>query len=175
MIFCQQVIFFIIVRFNSGGSRGRVQGVCNPLSDLALVWDWYLTLFHWLIFFRKCTLHFATRLNSTDVKKCNCFWPSLACDESTHISDERLSGLALMHLHHDLDIDEICTITRGGCSKGASFTSSIQIHSKGPRNNVQGDSWEGVWGRSNLPQTKVWTPPPPFQQIQNSWIHTCLS
>ena len=41
---------------------------------------------------------------------------SLACDKSSHISetmsDERLSGLALMHLHHDLDIDvdEICTL-----------------------------------------------------------------
>ena len=53
------------------------------------------------------------------------------------ISDERLSELALIHLHHDLDIDEICTITRGGCSKGASCMSRIQIHSKGPRNNVQ--------------------------------------
>ena len=30
------------------------------------------------------------------------------------MSDERLSGLALMHFHHDLDndVDEICTIFR---------------------------------------------------------------
>ena len=36
---------------------------------------------------------------------------SLARDESSHNSDDRLSGLALMHLHHDLNIDvnEICT------------------------------------------------------------------
>ena len=36
---------------------------------------------------------------------------SLDWDESSHISDDRLSGLALMHLHHDLNIDvnEICT------------------------------------------------------------------
>ena len=35
---------------------------------------------------------------------------SLACDESSHNSDDRLLGLALMHLHHDLNIDvnEIC-------------------------------------------------------------------
>ena len=45
-----------------------------------------------------------------------------------------------MHLHHDLDfdVDEICTIfvtkhvTRGGCSKGASFTSIIQVNDKRP-------------------------------------------
>ena len=36
---------------------------------------------------------------------------SLACDEPSHISDDRLSGLGPMHLHHDLNIDvnEICT------------------------------------------------------------------
>ena len=74
MIFCKQVIFFIIVCFNSGGSRGRVRGVWNPLSDLMLVWDrnsYILTLFHRLIFLLKCTLHFATKLNSRDIKKQN--------------------------------------------------------------------------------------------------------
>ena len=42
---------------------------------------------------------------------------SLACNESSHISETGClmsgqSGLALMHLHHDLDIDvdEICSI-----------------------------------------------------------------
>ena len=61
------------------------------------------------------------------------------------MSDERLSGLALMHLHHDLDIDidEICTIfvtkhKRSWCSKGASFTSRNQVNGKRQRNyNVQ--------------------------------------
>ena len=74
MIFCKQVIFLIIVRFNSGGSRGRVRGVWNPLSDLMLVWDrnsYILTLFHRLIFLMKCTLHFATKLNFRDIKKQN--------------------------------------------------------------------------------------------------------
>ena len=138
MIFCKQVIFLIIVRFNSGGSRGRVRGVWNPLSDLVLVWDrnsYILTLFHRLIFLMKCTLHFATKLNSRVLK--NKILLFLAFSGLWRISDERLSELALIHLHHDLDIDEICTITRGECSKGASFMSRIQIHSKGPRNNVQ--------------------------------------
>ena len=47
---------------------------------------------------------------------------------------------------------------RGGCSKGASFMSRIQVHGKGPGNyNVQprlvrGGLTGGVWGRSNLPK-----------------------
>ena len=40
-----------------------------------------------------------------------------------------------MHLHHDLniDIDDICTafVTKGGCSKGTSFTSRIRVYGKG--------------------------------------------
>jgi len=66
------------------------------------------------------------------------------------MSDERLSGLALMHLHHDLDIDidEICTIfvTKHrrrmiqGCISGQGIIT------------YNHDRWEGVWGRSNLPQ-----------------------
>ena len=117
----------------------------------------------------KCALHFATKLNSRDIQKCNCFWPSLPCNQSSHISDEQLSGHALMHLQHDLDIDEICTITRGGCSKGASFTSRTQIHRRGQGITCNCDWCEGVWGRSNLPQKsstvfpepKFGPPPPP--------------
>ena len=65
----------------SGGSRGRVLGVQTPVSDLTLVWDWnsYIDriLYHsflWLIFLMKHALHFATKLNSRDIKKCDCFW-----------------------------------------------------------------------------------------------------
>ena len=38
----------------------------------------YISLFNWLIFLMKCTLHIATKLNSRDIKKCNyyCFWVS---------------------------------------------------------------------------------------------------
>ena len=48
-----------------------------------------------------------------------------------------------------------CTLpVRGGCSKGASFTSRIQVNGKQPRNIItyKRDWWEGVWGRSNLRQ-----------------------
>lgn len=65
----------------SGGSR-------PPLSELTPVSDWnsyihriiiIISFFNCLIFLMKRTLHFATKLNSRDVQKCNCFWvPS--CD-----------------------------------------------------------------------------------------------
>ena len=33
-----------------------------------------ISLFNWLIFWMKRALHFATTVNSGDIKKCNCFW-----------------------------------------------------------------------------------------------------
>ena len=64
--------------------QGECQGGPDPqtsLSDLTLVWDWkfyidrivyhFLTGWYLLI---KHALHFATKLNSRDIKKCNCFW-----------------------------------------------------------------------------------------------------
>ena len=71
------------IQYNSG-SRGRAQGVGNPppLSDLMLVWDWnsYVDRFvyHYFnydlwFFSMKRTLHFATKINSRDIQKCNCF------------------------------------------------------------------------------------------------------
>ena len=33
-----------------------------------------ISLFNWLIFLMKRALHFATTVNSGDIKKCNCFW-----------------------------------------------------------------------------------------------------
>ena len=35
-----------------------------------------ISLFNWLIFLMKLALHFATKLNSRIVQKCNCFWVS---------------------------------------------------------------------------------------------------
>ena len=44
-------------------------------------------------------------------------------------------------------VQSLLPSTRGGCSKGASFTSRFQVHGKGPRNyNVHRHCWEGVWG-----------------------------
>ena len=66
----------------SGGSRGRVRPSPPPsLLDLTLVCDWnsyidrivYYFLTGWL-FLKKRTLHFATKLNPRDIKKCISFW-----------------------------------------------------------------------------------------------------
>ena len=51
--------------------------VADP-SNLTLVWDWnsyivYRCLTGW-IFLMKRALRFATKLNSRDIQKCNCFW-----------------------------------------------------------------------------------------------------
>ena len=92
------------------------------------------------------------------------------------MSDERLSGLALVHLHHDLDIDvdEICTIfvikhKRRMFQGRILLRVLIQANGKRPTNySVQPGLVGGVWWRGKLPREskslfgiKVWTPPPP--------------
>ena len=72
----QQTLNYVKYHYFSCSSRhsGRVHGVRTALSDLKLVWDWN-SFIDWLIF--QCmerALHFATKLNSTDIQKCNCFW-----------------------------------------------------------------------------------------------------
>ena len=82
----------------SGGSSGRVRGIRNsgipplppPPSPLIRP-DPFLRLkflhrqnrvllFNWLIFLMKRALHFATKLNSRDIQKCNCFgYPPMSC------------------------------------------------------------------------------------------------
>ena len=61
----------------SGKSRGEGLASPPPPSDLMLVWDWnsyndrivYDFLTGW--FLMKHALHFASKLNSTDIQKCN--------------------------------------------------------------------------------------------------------
>ena len=74
---------------------------------------------------------------------------SLACDESSHISETGclMSGCQDLHsctyimtltLMLTKSVQSLLPNTRGGCSKGASFTSRIQVNGKRPRNyNVQ--------------------------------------
>ena len=70
----------------SGGCRERVRRIRTPpiRSDACLRLKVLhrqdrTTLFKWLTFVKKRALHFATKLNSKDIQKCNCFWvPS--CD-----------------------------------------------------------------------------------------------
>ena len=71
---------------------------------------------------------------------------SLACDESSHISDDRLSGLGPMHLRHDLNIDvnEICTNLYK-----LFYQAQVEDVSRVHPLRVE---------------LKVWTPPPPSPQ-----------
>ena len=69
-----------------GGSRGRVWGGLDPpplppsISPDACFRLKFsngqdrISLFNWLTFIMKHVLHFATKLNSRDIKNCNCFW-----------------------------------------------------------------------------------------------------
>ena len=72
---------------------------------------------------------------------------SLACDESSHISEIgcRISGCQDLHsctyimtltLMLTKSVQSLLPSTRGGCSKGASFASRIQESGKGPRSFI---------------------------------------
>ena len=68
----------------SSGSRGRVQGVQPPPTigpctnnlfetEILTLSGSYIT-FKLVDLLMKCAFHFATKLNSRDTQKCNCFW-----------------------------------------------------------------------------------------------------
>ena len=65
---------------SSGGSRGGSGGSGPPYQTWRLfeteilTSTWSYITFNWLIFLMKHALHFATKLNSRDIQKCNCFW-----------------------------------------------------------------------------------------------------
>ena len=73
------VPFFLTKQWRT---RGRVRRLGPPPPPyLALVWDWNSSIdrivYHfWTgwFFLMKRALHFATKLNSRDNQKCNCFW-----------------------------------------------------------------------------------------------------
>ena len=73
----------------------------------------------------KLALHFATKLNSWDIKKCNCFWV-LSYDPFVSAREAVFPALTVTGVH------------RGGCSKVVSFTGA-SAYGKGPKNynNVQ--------------------------------------
>ena len=68
-----------------GGGSGGTNPPIRPYACLRLKFlhqqdhHNFISFFNFLIFFMKYTLHFATKLNSRDIQKCNWFWvPS--CD-----------------------------------------------------------------------------------------------
>ena len=72
-------VFFLTKQGEGPGLRGP-----PSQSELSNVWHWnsyidrittdHISRLKWLIFLTKHALHFATKLNSRDIQKCNCFW-----------------------------------------------------------------------------------------------------
>ena len=160
------------VTYQGGGSGGF--GPSPP--DTTLVWDWnsYIDriVYHFLtgwFFLMKLALHFATKLNSWDIKKCNCFWV-LSYDPFVSAREAVFPALTVTGVH------------RGGCSKVVSFTGA-SAYGKGPKNynNVQPQPM-GEGGRV-LSKPKFWPfpslhPPtptnkkfldPPLEKVVDSW------
>ena len=144
----------ITVKDPRGGSRGG--GGSHPSFQ-----NWRLfelkfshrqdriSLFNWLMYLMKRALHFATRQNSWDIKKCDCFWV-LSSDLFTSARKAVVPAPTATGAH------------RGGCSKGVSFTGA-SVHGKGPKNyNVQPWPVGGEGGGSFLNQS-LDRPSPPLQ------------
>ena len=92
----------------------------------------------------KQELHFATKLNSSDIQKWNCFSvPSYDLFTSARkavFPAPLATGVQKLRKTWSSLLSQLVDNygTRGGCSKGASFTSRIQVHGERPRNyNVQ--------------------------------------
>ena len=109
----------------------------------------------------KLALHFATKLNSWDIKKCNSFWV-LSYDPFASAREAVFPAPKVTDVH------------RGGCSKVVSFTGA-SAYGKGPKNynNVQPRPMGG--GGVGPFETKVLTvpfpsPPPQPPPIKNFWI-----
>ena len=174
----------------SGGSSGEGSWAPDPpppppLSDLTLVWDWnsyierivYHFLTDWL-FLMKQELHFATKLNSSDIQKCNCFSvPPMICSpllaklyfprhwRPVFKNWEKRGRLCFLSwstiMAQEEDVPRVHPLR-------VEFKYTVRGQGIITCNR---DWWEGVWGRSNLPQ-KISTalsepkfePPPPRPQ-----------
>ena len=104
----------------------------------------------------KRALHFATKQNSWDIKKCDCFWV-LSSDLFASARKAEFPSPTATGAH------------RGGCSKDASFKGAC-VYGKGPKNyNVQPRAVGGEGG-SFLNQSLDRPPPVPHPFNQNFWI-----
>ena len=136
----------------------------------------------------KQELHFATKLNSSDIQKCNCFsvpsYDLFASARKAVFPAPLATGVQKLRKTWSSLLSQLVDNygTRGGCSKGASFTSRIQVHGKGPGNyNVQprlvrGGLAGGCGGEVICPKkapqsflNQILDPP-----IKNSWIRRCF-
>ena len=124
----------------SGGSSGEGSGAPDLpplLSDLTIFWDWnsYIDriVYHFLtgwFFLMKQELHFATKLNSRDIQKCNCFsvpsYDLFASARKAVFLAPMATGVHQLRKTWSSLLSQLVDNygTREGCSKGASFTST---------------------------------------------------
>ena len=92
----------------------------------------------------KDALHFATKLNSRDIQKCNYFsvssYDMFAFARKAVFPAPMVTGVHRLRKTWSSLLSQLVYNygTRGEFSKGTSFTSRIQVHGEGPRNyNVQ--------------------------------------
>ena len=150
---------FLLKKLKTVTDQGGGSGGFGPSPpDMTLVWDWnsYIDriVYHFLtgwFFLMKLALHFTTKLNSWDIKKCNCFWV-LSYDPFASAREAVFPAPTVTGVH------------RGGCSKVVSFTGAW-AYGKGPKNynNVQPRPMGGGGG-SFLNQSfdrSLPSPPPP--------------
>ena len=105
----------------------------------------------------KLALHFATKLNSWNIKKCNCFWV-LSYDPFASAREAVFPAPTVTGVH------------RGGWYKVVSFTGA-SAYGKGPKNynNVQPRPMGG--GGRVLSEPKFWPfPSLPPPSTKNFWI-----
>ena len=151
----------ITVKDPRGGSRGGGGGSHPSFQNWRLFELKFshrqdrISLFNWLMYLMKRALHFATRQNSWDIKKCDCFWV-LSSDLFTSARKAVVPAPTATGAH------------RGGCSKGVSFTGA-SVHGKGPKNYPGPPGPGGGVGGGGHFWTKVWTAPPP-PSIKNFWM-----
>ena len=134
----------------------------------------------------KCTLHFATKLSSRDIKKCNIIVFGLLWLVTNQVIS-LMNGCQNLH-----SCTYIMTLTlmksvqsqEEDVPRAHPLRVEFKYTARGHAIMCNCDSWEGVWkvwGRSNLQQKRSTVlpepklgPPPHFNK-KNSWIHTCLS
>ena len=73
------VPFFLTKQWRIQGEGPEARTSPSPLPGASLRLKFLhrqnrISLLNWLIFLMKRALHFATKLNSRDNQKCNCFW-----------------------------------------------------------------------------------------------------
>ena len=104
----------------------------------------------------KCTLHFATKLNSRDIKKQN----TIAFGLLWLVTNQVISLMNGCQNLHSYTYIMTLTLMKSVQSQEEDVPRvhplrvEFKYTARGQGITCNCDSWEGVWGRSNLPQKK---------------------